>query len=301
MVRALRVALVLGLGALALPTACNEGHKKMASPPFESKASTWNELTVPGAELMIDQEQAAPYRARGAARVDGKELRGKDAFDATRGRVNGDPTALATLAMLFLDDGVAGKKPWTRPGAQVPDQQAIARPPTVAGDTLTYWRSHAQLADLVRCKVTLSSGQIACELGGDLAQAERANKDPDAAAKQDLASANVNDRLRGIQTLGQSKDPHARDQLINLALNAYDFRERQAAVEVLGKLGGSGVVAAVSRVLLFDQYPEVRQVAATALGDLHDPAGRDALEKASTGDANGRVQVLASQALKQLK
>ena len=274
----------------------------MASPPYESKSSTWNELSVPGAELLIDQEQASPYRARGAARVDGKELRGKDAFDATRTRVNGDPTAIATLAMLFIDDGVAGKLPWTQPSAaRAPDQQAIARPPAIAGDTLTYWRAHAQLADLVRCKVTLSSGQIACELGSAIAQADRVAQDPDTAARQDLASTNVNDRIRGIQALGQSKDAKARDQLIDLALNAYDFRERAAAVEVLGKLGGPGVVAAVSRILLFDQYPEVRQVAATALGDLHDPAGRDALQKASTGDANGRVQVLASQALKQLK
>jgi hypothetical protein len=293
-----RFAWLFGLAALA---SCNEGSKKMPSPPFESKSSAWNELSVPGAELLIDQEQTAPYRARGAARVDGKELRGKDAFDATRTRVNGDPIAIATLAMLFIDDGVAGKHPWTQPsGARPPDQQAVAKPPALAGDTLTYWRAHAQLADLVRCKVSLSSGEIACELGSAIVQTDRAAQDPDAAAKQDLASTNVNDRIRGIHTLGQSKDPHARDQLIELALNAYDFRERAAATETLGKLGGPGVVGAVSRILLFDQYPEVRQVAATALGDLRDPAGRDALQKASTGDANGRVQVLASEALKRI-
>jgi hypothetical protein len=298
-----RAAFVLCLGAFALSAACSEGDKKM--PPFGSKsASPWNELTVPGVELFLETESASPYRSWGSARVDGgrRELHGKDAFDATRTRVNQDPIALATLAMLFLDDGVAGKKPWTQPeGARVPDQQAIAKPPALSGDTLVYWRAHAQLADLVRCRVSLSSGAVACELGGDVLQAERVGKNPGDAARQYLASSNVNDRIRGIQALGQVGDAHARDQLIDLALNAHDFHERQAAVEVLGKAGGAGVVAAVSRVLLFDQYAEVRQVAATALGELRDPAGRDALQKASTGDANGRVQVLAAEALKRLK
>ncbi|HEY0191069.1 MAG TPA: HEAT repeat domain-containing protein [Kofleriaceae bacterium] len=297
--RALRLAICLG--ALALPTACNEGSKKMASPSFETKSSAWNDLSVPGVELRLDQEQAEPYRARGAARVDGKELRGKEAFDATRTRVS-DPAAIATLAMLFIDDGVAGRKPWTQPSGNEPaDERAVARPPAIAGDTLTYWRLHVQIADLVRCTVALASGQITCESGRDVAQAARVQKDPGGAARQDLASTNVNDRIRGIHTLGQSQDPQARPQLIDLALDAHDFRERAAAVEVLGKLGGTGVVAAVGRVLLYDQYPEVRQSAATALGELRDPAGRDALQRASTGDANGRVQVLAAEALKHLK
>jgi hypothetical protein len=98
------------------------------------------------------------------------DLRGKEAFDAVRARIGNDPIALATLPMLFLDDGVAGRKPWTQP----------------SGD-------------------------------------------------------------------------HARDQLIDLALNAHDPRERGAAVEVLGKTGGAGVVAALSWVLLYDRFDEVRE------------------------------------------
>lgn len=300
----MQAAFVLWIGAVALFAACSEGDKKM--PPFGSKSSSsWNELTVPGVELSLEVEQASPYRQWGAARVDGSSgsLHGKEAFDAARARVASDPTALATLSMLFLDEGVAGKKPWTQPGtgSRPPDQEAIARPPALSGDTLVYWRAHAQLADLVRCRVSLSSGKLACELGGDVLQAERTAKDPTGAAKQDLASDNVNVRIRGLQALGHVGDAHARDQLIDFALNAYDLRERQAAVEVLGKLGGTGVVAAVSRVLLYDHNAEVRQAAATALRELHDPAARDALEKAANGDANGRVQVLAAEALEQLK
>jgi HEAT repeat protein len=61
------------------------------------------------------------------------------------------------------------------------------------------------------------------------------------------------------------------------------------------------VVAAVSRVLLHDKRDEVREAAATALGDLHDPAGRDALQRAEGGDADIRVRVLATEALKKLR
>ena len=67
----------------------------------------------------------------------------KAAFDATRARVNQDPVALATLSMLFLDGYNAGKLPWTKPtGQNVPNQQAIAQPPSLSGDTLVYWRQH---------------------------------------------------------------------------------------------------------------------------------------------------------------
>jgi hypothetical protein len=295
---------MLWIGALAFSTACNEGHKKMAPLPFESKSSLWNELSVPGVELYLDVESGPPHRSAGGARVDGasRMLRGKEAFDATRARVGGDATAIATLAMLFLDEGVAGKKPWMQPGGtRPPEQQAVAKPPALSGDTLVYWRAHAQLADLVRCRVSLASGNIACELGGDVVQAERVGKDPAGTAKEQLASSDVFVRIRGIEALGAVGDDGARAQLIDLALNAHDARERAAAVRVVGKIGGAGVVAALSRVLLYDRFEEVRQAAAVALGDLRDPAGRDALQKAETGDADGRVQVLAAEALKKLK
>lgn len=303
--RPLAAVFALWAGALALLAACNEGHKKMTSPPFESKSSSpWNELSIPGVELYVEHEDASPHRSRGSARVDGAsgKLYGKEAFDAVRAKAGSDPTTLAALAMLLLDEGVAGKKPWTAPGgARSPEQQAIAKPPALSGDTLVYWRAHAELADLVRCTVTLSSGKVACELGGDVLSAERIGKSPADAAKQYLASDNVNERIRGIEALGKVGDDRAREQLIDMALNKHDPRERSAAVTVLGKLGGAGVTAALGRVLLYDQYPEVRQAAATALGELRDPAGREALERAASGDANGRVQVLAADALKRLK
>jgi hypothetical protein len=302
--RATAAALLLGIAGFAISTACNEGDKKM--PPFGSRSSSsWNELTVPGVELFLEVEKASPYRQWGAARVDGspRALHGKEAFEATRGRVSSDPTALATLSMLFLDDSVAGRKPWTQPlgGARPSDQEAIARPPQLSGDTLVYWRAHAQAADLVRCRLSLSSGEIACEAGGDLVFAERTAKDPAGAAKEDLASDNPIVRTRGIEALGKVRDDHAREQLIDIALDAHDPRERTTAVTVLGKTGGTGVVAALGRVLLYDRFDEVRQAAATALGELHDPAAREALQKAETGDSSGRVQVLAAEALKKLK
>jgi hypothetical protein len=301
---AIKTAFVLWIGASAVLAACNEGDKKM--PPFGSKSSSsWNELKVPGVELFLETEKASPYRTWGAARIDGAGdlLHSKKAFDATRPRVGDDATALATLAMLFLDDGVAGKKPWTKPsgGATPPDQEAIAKPPALSGDTLVYWRDHAQTADLVRCRLSLSSGEVACEIGSKVLQAERVAQDPAGAAMQDLASNNIVVRTRGIEALGKVGDDHAREQLIDIALNAYQPEERRVAVTVLAKVGGTGVVAALSRILLHDKFDEVREAAATALGDLRDPAARDALRRAEGDDADLRVRVLATEALKKLK
>jgi hypothetical protein len=296
-------AFVLWLGAFALSPACSEGDKKM--PPFGSNSSSsWNELKVPGVELLLETEKSPPYRSWGAARVDGSRvLHGKEAFDATRTRVGNDATALATLAMLFLDAGVAGKKPWTHPsgGATPTEQAAIAKPPALSGDTLVYWRDHAQAADLVRCRLSLSSGEVVCEIGSRVLQTERVANDPAGAAKQDLGSDNIVIRTRGIEALGKVGDDHSREQLIDLALNAYQPEERRVAVTVLARTGGTGVVAALSRVLLHDKSDEVREAAATALGDLHDPAARDALQRAEGGDADIRVRVLATEALKKLK
>jgi hypothetical protein len=304
MPRAMIAAFVVLVGGSALTAACNEGDKKM--PPFGSKSSSWNELKVPGVELFVETQKSEPYRPTGAARIDGSGglLRGKEAFDATRTRVGGDATALATLAMLFLDDRVAGRKPWTQPstgGSTSQDQEKIARPPVVSGDSLVYWRLHIQLSDLVRCTVAMSAGTVQCESGRDLVFADRVAKDPAGAANQDLASDNIEVRLDGIRALGHVGDDASRKRLIEIALNAYQPRERSTAIEVLTKVGGAGVVDAIGRALLYDKFDEVREAAATALGDLHDPAGRDALQRAESGDADIRVRVLATEALKKLK
>lgn len=302
--RAARTLWTLGVGTLVVLAACSEGDKKM--PPFGSKSSTpWTELKVSGVELSLETEKASPYRSWGAARVDGARsaLHGKEAFDATRGRVGNDATALATLAMLFLDQGVAGKQPWTKPsgGATPPEQEAIAKAPALSGDTLVYWRDHAQTADLVRCRLTVSSGDLSCEIGSKVLQEERTAQDPAGAAQADLASDNLVVRLRGIEALGKVGDDAAREKLIDLALNAYQPQERQTAVTVLATVGGKGVVAAVGRVLLYDKFDEVREAAATALGTLGDPAARDALQRAEGGDADIRVRKLATESLKKLK
>jgi HEAT repeat protein len=54
-------------------------------------------------------------------------------------------------------------------------------------------------------------------------------------------------------------------------------------------------------VLLHDRFDEVRAAAATALGELRDPAARDALQRAEAGDADIRVRKLATAALEKLK
>jgi len=149
--------------------------------------------------------------------------------------------------------------------------------------------------------LTLGTGEVSCEIGSKVLQSERVAKDPAGAAKEDLASDNLETRKRGIEALGKVGDDRAREQLIDLALNAYQPEERRVAVTVLARVGGAGAVAALGRVLLYDKFDEVREAAATALGDLRDPAARDALQRAEAGDADIRVRKLATEALKKLK
>ncbi len=265
-----------------------------------AKPTVWKEITVPGIELFVLVEPGPPHRATGAARVDGSPamLHGKRAFDAARAKSGDDPTVLATLAMLFLDENVAGKQPWLRSaGPRAPAQQAIATPPKLSGDTLEYWRAHEQLDDLVRCRVALKDGTVACELGGGLVHAGRMAADPAATIDADLQADDIYVRIRGIRALEAKGDDPARDRLRDLALNQQHYSVRAAATESLGKLRGAGLVETLSRILLHDGHADVRRTAAIALGRHKDPAGREALQRASTGDADVTVQVEARKAL----
>src|SRR3954466_8402494 len=114
----------LAICGYAVATASCGGHDKRP----------WNELAIPGVELYLEVETRPPYRQSGVATVSGRTLYGKAAFDAVRPRAASDAPALPTLAMLLLDDGVAGQKPWTQPlgGARPADEEAIAVPPAVS-------------------------------------------------------------------------------------------------------------------------------------------------------------------------
>jgi HEAT repeat protein len=287
-------------GLVVIALGCEKGHA------MPSQTQPWTAFAVPGIEIFVEYSSGGVAHdsvpASGVARVNGRRLRGKEAFDAVRAKTGDDPKKLAALAILFLDSA-ADAQLWTHAitGSAYPsDQQAVATPPHLSGDTLEYWRTAKQTADLVRCRASLKLGKVTYESGYDVAHATRLANDPAATVKAELASSNFEVRLQGIADLGALGGDAARTQLVDLALNAEPGRERIAAATALGKLGGPGVVDALGRMLLHDGYAEARQAAADALGNLHDKAARPALEQARDHDENGRVQVLADEALKKL-
>lgn len=218
-----------------------------------------------------------------SARVDGRSLRGADAMVAVATKVV-EPLLLARAALALVDDGAAA--PWTVAigGAYPQDVEAMAAAPRVEAGRLTYWRTAAgTVADLARCSVELSTGQVSCINGAELRPPEVY-----------LASGDVYVRLRGVA--GLERD-HRTTDLMATALNDPDPRVRSGAVAALGRSRASGVTADVCRVLLLDGYPEVRLVAATTLGALNDPAAVDSLRRAAAGDADAGVRSAASAAL----
>ena len=215
------------------------------------------------------------------ATVDGRTLSGPAAVVAVAARV-GDPLVLSRAALALVDDQVSDV--WTRPigGAYPADIEAMAAVPVRVGNQLTYWReASGQVADLARCIVQLDTGAIACVNGASLRSPEVL-----------LAGGDIYQRMNAVRALEARGDA---DTILGLALNDADPRLRQAAVDALGRLHTGA--AGLSRVLLFDGYPEVRRAAATALGAVGDPVGRDALQKAAHGDGDPTVRAEATRVL----
>lgn len=267
----------------------------MRWPPAGKEVRPWAGGNVTGMELWVVGDIPWPH---GAARVDGRVLEGRPAFDLARKRAGDDPTLLAGLAMLFLDDGAAGQDPWTAPVAndRVPDQQAIAEPPRLTGDDLTWWRFHHQTVDLFRCSVKLSGGEVTCVLGSEVLRSRRVAADPLAAARGDLATDNLYIRQRAIPLLQGSGTPEAGALLLELLLTDADWQIRQAAATAVGSVKPAGAAEALSRSLLMDGYAAVRASAATAMGTLGDAAVVAALDKAVAGDKDPMVRAEATTA-----
>ena len=290
----IRRFVLTGLAVIAL--GCEKGHTMPSQP------QPWTDFAVPGIDIFVEYSSAGgtahdSVPVSGMARMNGRTLRGKEAFDAVRAKTGDDPKKLAALAILFLDSA-ADTHLWTH--AITADQQAVATPPQLSGDTLEYWRTSKQTADLMRCRASLKLGKVTCESGYDVAHAMRLAKDPSATVKDELASDNIEVRIQGIADLGTLGGDAARTQLISIELNANQGRERIAAINAVAKLGGPGVVDALTRSLLHDGYAEARQAAAEALGNLHDKSARPALEQARDHDADAGVYRIATEALKKL-
>jgi hypothetical protein len=274
MIGSQRVLALCLIGPVAL--ACNRGREMPVSTEASGSLSPWNKVKVPGMELFV-QRDVSGYDAvpvHGVARITGSRdvLKGKAAFDAARSRTGDDPTTLAALAMLFLDDqsdGVTGHMPWTAiTHTKAPEEEALAAPPRLLGPTLEYWRSHAMLNNLVRCRLTLASGEVTGELAGQLLHEQQLAADPYKLIDQELATNDSNDWRLAVADLMKIGDDKARSRLIDLALNADWPQKRQAAVEALGSLPGPRVMEALQRIQQYDKSEDVSSAAFRALAQL---------------------------------
>ena len=108
---------------------------------------------------------------------------------------------MAGLAMLLVDDGVAGNDPWTAPGSYSKEENAVAKVPSIRGDVFEYWRRHEQLPSLMRVRLNLSTGTIDLAFADDIWREQQMATDPWSPIERDLASDSYDVALRGIREL----------------------------------------------------------------------------------------------------
>ncbi|MEL6348074.1 MAG: HEAT repeat domain-containing protein [Myxococcota bacterium] len=246
------------------------------------------------------------HRIWGAAVLDGEQTPrvAGDAFSALRDHPQAaDPVMLAGLAMLFIDPDPqsAGMTPWLRvTGDRMPSHQALARPPQVGDGVLEYWRWHGQMADLVRCRVDLQTLQVELTPGSAVLDAQAAPDEGLDRAEAALRDARIPIRRQAVADLIAMDDRAAGHLLGLVALEDDAPAVRKDAVEGLQRVAAPDRAAVLSQVLDSDGAADVRRAAAYALGAIGDPAGRDALERASQGDPDRNTRTTANVALRKL-
>lgn len=249
----------------------------------EARAVT---TTAAGVEVFVVSGQDVP--AYGAAVLAGSALTGANAWHTARLGVT-DAEELARLACTLLD--AAGTEPWTElvPG-RLPEQQALAAPPTLVGSELVYWRFHEQLDELLRVTVALSGSVrervFANELGGG---------DDLGATLADLEADDLTLRVAALGVLAYSEDAEACVAVARAVRDQAHPTVRAAAVKLIERCHDEPV-AVLAWALAQDESAEVRMAAARALSHFPEE-GRQALEAAAQGDPDAAVQGIARAAL----
>ena len=110
-------------------------------------------------------------------------------------------------------------------------------------------------------------------------------------------------RRAAANSLGRKGDPRALSDLGDSLVNRPDSEEdvREAAASALGDLQMPEAVKPLSQALESDGSTEVRKASATALGSLGQGSGADSLEQALATDAEEDVREAAANALGELR
>jgi HEAT repeat protein len=167
-------------------------------------------------------------------------------------------------------------------------------PPIQAGVTAAL---KAQLETLARSPEPLERAHAALLLGSAGEQAEAAVpylvvalEDPDRTVRADAAEA-----------LGQIGAPRAVEPLIAIIEDGdEDWGVRARAARSLGKLDDRRATAPLVAALA-DMVSHVRLMAATALGEIGDPAAEAALQSTALHDSDLNVRYAAKEALEQIR
>ncbi len=300
MVRSARLGIVLLIATIGAGCSDPKPKGQAKVPTSGDNLKAYREIKVPGVELFYIPDQR---NSVGVLREGGDELRGKEAFHRVKAiSAAADPSSLAHLAMLFLDDNVAGSGPWFKDDTAVPAEElALAKEPSISKGVLEYWRRHEQTAGLVRCRVALESATIECKAGAQIAYGKNMATDPMVTIDRDLARGDISSIRRGVVELDKLGTAEAVARLTAIALNHKMPRARSAATKALATAKGDGVTKTLARILLLDGFEGPRRQAALSLGERGDPDGREALEKAEGDDQSGKVRGAATHALSQLK
>ena len=265
--------------------------------PSSARVRPYHTVTVDDWELWGVSERP---RVWGAARVDGRTLRGKPAFREALARIGTeDATALARLACMFLESNLAGTDPWRTDKRFGPAaQQALATDPVVEGGVLTYWRRRGNTADLARVRVDLTELTFTSEGAVSLLDAADP-RDPVERAREEVASDDLTVVRKGIQRLMDHGQPTALALVLDVAAHHQYAKVRTAAVEGLRAAEPPTGVAALSQVLATDPDEGVRTAAVKTLQAWGNPASATALATAAKEDRSARVRALAGQGLGQ--
>lgn len=277
------------------------------------------DIQVPGMRFFwIGQSgPSGPERGKGVAVIDGADrwLEGKDAMRAALDRKVTDPALLARLSLLLLEDGGT---PITDlgdtqalPATAVEDaRQAGVTPPQMRGSgqnqVLEYWSYFRRLSrpSMMRSRLDLSALQVT---RSSLAEIQAQGADLVVQAEAWLGSPDINTRRKGVEQLAANcADARAAQALARVVTGHAQADTRALAAQMSKGCRGAGastshVGEALVKALGNDASAEVRQWAASSLGELGDASARAALEKAQASDADEGVRLMAQMAARKLR
>ena len=256
-----------------------------------------------------------PERGKGVAVIDGADrwLEGKEAMRVVLDRKVSDPALLARLSLLLLEDGGT---PITDlgdtqalPASAVPEaRQAGVTPPQMRGagqnQVLEYWSYFRRLSrpGLMRSQLDLGTLQVT---RASLAEIQAQGTDPIAEAETWLSSPDTNTRRKGVEQLAANCGNARTGQALARVITGQAQTDTRALAAQLSKScrgeSTARVVEALVKALGTDASAEVRQWAASSLGEIGDASARAALEKAHASDADEGVRLMAQMAVKKLR